>query len=343
MLYVSTRNNRDAFTAAHAFQKDAASDGGRFVPFRIPEISREEILSLGEKSFGQIASRMLNLFYGSKLLPWDVDFAIGRNPVRSVSMSHRLIIGEIWHNLDRDLIPMVNRLNGLAMGNDNAIVSPWGQIALRITILFGLMGELRRNGTVEPSDEIDIALPCGSFDWIMAAWYAKKMGLPIGTIICACNDNGAGWDLLHQGQLHTDAVAKQTNTPLSDFAVPEGIECLIHGTLGTEEAVRFAQKSVKGRLYTLTEEQLLSLRDGMYSAVISCSRVSANILSLFRTGNYIASPYTALAYSGLMDYRARTGESRTALLLGPHSPEHDADTVADALGITVEQLAEKMR
>jgi threonine synthase len=343
MLYVSTRNHRDAFTAAHAFQKNTATDGGRFVPFRVPEIPGDEILALGEKSFGQIASRMLNLFYGCKLLPWDVDFAVGRNPVRSISMSHRLIIGEVWLNLDRDLEPMLNRLNRLAMSQEDATISAWGHIALRITILFGLMGELSRNGSVDLREQTDIALPCGNFEWIMAAWYAKKMGLPIGTIICACNDNGAGWDLLHQGQLHTDAVVKQTNTPLADFAVPEGMECLIHGVLGTDEVLRFAEKNAKGRLYSLDEAQLSALREGMYSAVISSSRVSANILSLYRTGNYIASPYTALAYSGLMDYRARTGESRTTLLLGPHSPEHDADTVSEALGITVDQLAEKMR
>ena len=343
MLYVSTRNNRDAFPAAHAFRQDRACDGGLFTPFRIPEFTQEQIHTLGDKTFGQIASELLNLFYGCKLHGWDVDFAIGRNPVKTDSMSHKLLVGECWHNLDRDLMPMLQRLNDLAAQCEaGTYISDWAHVALRITILFGVFGELKRNELTDLRETVDISVPSGNFDWIMAAWYAKKMGLPIGMIICSCNENGAPWDLLHQGQLHTDATIKQTNTPLADDALPSGVERLIHGTLGTNEACRFAQKAEQGRLYTIDEAQQLALRDGLYSAVISNERVSANILSLYRTCNYIASPYTALSYSGLMDYRAKTGESRKTLLLGYHSPEHDAETVSDALAITPEHLAEKM-
>lgn len=344
MLYVSTRNNRDAFTAAHAFRQDRTGDGGLFAPFRIPEFSKEQILTLGDKTFGQIASELLNLFYGSKLHGWDVDFAIGRNPVKTDSMSHKLLVAECWHNLDRDLMPMLQRLNDQAAQCEaGTYISDWAHVALRITILFGVFGELKRTALTDLQEKIDISLPSGNFDWIMAAWYAKKMGLPIGMIICSCNENGAPWDLLHQGQLHTDAAVKQTNTPFADYGVPFGAERLIHGVFGTQEACRFALQIEQGRLFTLDETQLPALREGMYSAVISDERVSANILSLYRTCDYIASPYTALSYSGLMDYRAKSGESRKTLLLGCHSPEHDAETVAAALGMTVGQLAEKMR
>ena len=80
------------------------------------------------------------------------------------------------------------------------------------------------------------------------------------------------------------------------------------------------------------------LRQGLYVTVTSDHRVLSMIPKICSTHRYILSPYSALAYAGLQDYRSRTGESRPALLLAEKSPLRDAQTVASALNISVEAL-----
>ena len=94
MLYVSTRNKMDSYTAYRTLHEEYAPDGGQFVPFRIPSFTNEEREALQEKSFSQIVADILNLFFAARLTGWDVECCIGRNPVRLERMNHRLIVAE---------------------------------------------------------------------------------------------------------------------------------------------------------------------------------------------------------------------------------------------------------
>ena len=98
MLYVTTRNNRDAYTAQRVLRENRGPDGGLYVPFREPVFSREEIDALKEKSFHQCVAEVLNRLFNTKLTRWDVEFCVGRYPVRLVNLPQRIIAGECWHN-----------------------------------------------------------------------------------------------------------------------------------------------------------------------------------------------------------------------------------------------------
>jgi Na+-driven multidrug efflux pump len=80
----------------------------------------------------------------------------------------------------------------------------------------------------------------------------------------------------------------------------------------------------------------------MFAAVISGHRFRNTVLNVFRTNGYICGPQTAMAYGGVQDYRAKTGENRSALLIAQYDPADDAGSIAEALGITEAQLREKM-
>ena len=94
MLYVTTRNNRDAYTAQRVLRENRGPDGGLYVPFREPVFSREEIDALKEKSFHQCVAEVLNRLFNTKLIRWDVEFCVGRYPVRLVNLPQRIIAGE---------------------------------------------------------------------------------------------------------------------------------------------------------------------------------------------------------------------------------------------------------
>lgn len=345
MLYVTTRNKTDAHTAHKTLTADRCSCGGYFVPFQMPSFSQSDIEALKDKTFGQCVADILNTFFNARLDGWDVDFSIGRYPARLVSISRRVMVAETWHNPDWDFARMVRNLASRICGNDDTagVPSEWAWMTIRIATLFGLYGELLRQGIADCDHPIDIALTAGDFSAPMAAWYAREMGLPIGTIVCSCNENCALWDLFHHGQMRTDLIATPTNTPECDVGLPASLERLIYSQLGSEEVRRFLDACANGLEYCLEEEQLIQLRQGFFTAVVSQKRMESVIHNVYRTRTYLLDPYSALAYGGLQDYRSGSGEGRNALLITERSPVCSAATVAKAMGVTVQELKERMR
>lgn len=340
MLYVTTRNNNDAFTAARAMNLDRAGDGGLFIPFHLNQFSRHDVAALAEKTFGQNVADILNLFFSTKLTGWDVDMAIGRNPVRNKSVNYRIIVSELWYNPDRQFFRIVNALAERIHPDGQIIGAPsnWVHTAVRIAVLFGIFGQLQSSGEVRADTAVDIAVPTGSFAWPMAAWYARKMGLPIGTIVCGCNENRSAWELLHRGQMDTGVLAVCTNTPKDDYAIAPDLERLISETCGYTEAGNFFWSCTEGGIYMPSEAACQAIRQGMFAAVISQDRVGSIIPSVYRTNRYILDPYSALAYGALTDYRARFGSSRTVLLLCADSPLCSSETVCRAMRMNVDEL-----
>ena len=325
MLYVTTRDKSDAFTAHRVLGESRGPDGGFYLPFRMPSFSQEELLMLKEKSFGQCVADMLNLFFSCRMTSWDVEFSIGRYPVKMASVNQRVVAVQLWNNQASDFQKLERTLADKLCG-DGSKAPSWITISIRIAALFGAYGEMLRTGHVQPEKAFDAAVSTGDFSWVMAVWYARRMGLPVANIICGCYQNGAVWELLHLGEARIDEL-------------PEELERLVFGTLGIEEVKRYCAQT---GIYRLLPSDLERLRKGLFGAVVSQERVDAAIPSVYRTGGYILGPCGALAYSALQDYRARSGESRLAILLEDRSPLLDSKTVARAMGITEQELKQKI-
>ncbi len=344
MLYLSTRNKNDTQTAYKAIHNDFCMDGGLYVPFRLPAYSTEEIAALGSKSFSQNMADVLNLFFSAGLTGWDVEFLIGRSCVKIASMSHRVLIGELWHNANWNFDYLVQTLSDRLRREDaGSRPALWVQIAVRIASVFGIYGMMLSENAIAADDMIDFAVPAGDFSAPMAVWHARKIGLPIGNIICGCNENGALWDLVNLGELPTSNTVVSTTTQLGDMAVPAGIERLIFDRLGQEEACRFAEAKEKGRTYFPSEEAEIVWNDGLFAAVISVSRVNSVIHNVYRNTDQIIGPYDALAYGSLLDYRAKTGQGGIAVLLSERSPLCDENTVSAALKIDRAELKRRLQ
>ncbi len=328
MLYVTTRNNIDAFTAQRALRENRGADGGRYLPFRMPRFSEEEIRGLKENTFGQTVAEMLNRLFGTKLSSWDVDFSIGRTPVRLLPLHHRIQSAEIWHNPDWSYERLVNNLLQ-QLCPEECIPGSWAKIAIRIAVLFGIFGELMRSGI----ESADVSVVSGDFSAPISAWYARQWGLPIGNIVCCCNENNAIWDLICHGQMRTDGISKETVIPEADVIVPEELERLIFECGGFEEVEDFLSACQKGRSYCPGDGTLSKMRKGLFVSVVSSKRIDVTIPGMYNTNRYLMAPHTALAYAGLLDYRAKTGRTGHAVVLSEKSPNHACSAIARSLGI----------
>lgn len=337
MLYVTTREKNDPKTTPRALSADRDTDGGLYIPFQMTRLSQNDLQTMLEKSFSDCVAEILNLYFSCRLTGLDVEFAIGRNPLKLVPMNHRIVIAEVWHNLDNsydrlecELASRICQCHGV-----ETKLTSWLRIGIRIAVLFGIFAQLHRLGM---ASNVDVAVPTGDFSVAMAVWYGRSMGLPIANIICSCNENSGIWELLHLGELHTDGDPIATTTPLADAVVPTELERLIAATMGGEEAKRYAEICNAGRIYRPHADMVATLKEGMFSAVVSRSRLDALIPSVYRTNSYILGSYTALAYGGLMDYRAKTGETRPALMIAERSPICDSAVICDSMRMSVEEL-----
>ena len=344
MLYVTTRSTGETYTAIRTLSDSRAPDGGFFVPMKMPRFDRAEIKALATKSFSQNVAEILNLLFQTQLDSWAVDFGIGRHPVRMVNVSGRAILAETWHNPSWRFERLAKSVEKTIRQSDkiSQISSDWLIIASRIAVLFGIFGELMSRGEAGPDSPLDIAVPAGDFSGPMAAWYARCWGLPIGNILCCCNENHGCWQFIHKGEIRCDASVLETTTPACDKAVPEDLERLISTTLGHYETERFLYSCQEGGLYYLEDHQHQHLREGLYASVVGKQRLEWAVLSLYKTDGYISDPYTALAYSGLMDYRAGTGETRKALILSEESPVFSLPYLGKCMGLSTEELKKRL-
>jgi len=333
LLYVTTRNNRDAFTAQRVLRENRGPDGGLYLPFHAPSFSEAQIHALAEKPFNECVAQTLNLLFRTRLSSWDVDCCVGKSPVRLQSLGHRILMAEGWHNPEWDYSGLMRNLVTQICGA-SCVPGSWVTIAVRIAVLFGIFAELKRSGI----DQADISMVSGDFTAPISAWYARQWGLPVGNIICCCNENNGLWDFLSHGQLRTDAVSVSTFVPEADVALPVEIERLIYGCGGCQEVERFLDACRRGGTYCPPDAVLARIRQGMYVSVASSQRVQTTIPSIYKTHAYLLSAHSALAYGGLLDYRAKSGQTRHAIVLADKSPVSDAETVAKILGITPEAL-----
>ena len=94
----------------------------------------------------------------------------------------------------------------------------------------------------------------------------------------------------------------------------------------------------QGKMYVPSDSLLGRMKEGLYVSVVSSVRLETTIPSVYRSHGYLMSAHTALAYGGLLDYRAQTGNTAAALVLSDNGPGKDARNVCRCLGILEEEL-----
>ncbi len=329
MLYVTTRNQRDALTVNHMLISGRGQAGGLFLPLHIPKLSDEELQRLCSMSFGQRVAELLNLFFGTKLTGWDIDFCIGRYPVRMETLPYRISMTEFWHNpqwcykkVEENLLQLLNV--------QNAETGNWPAIAIRMALIAGILPECSEND----GNSVDIAMVSGDFTVPISAWYLRRMGFPVGNMICCCNENKQLWDLLCHGQVRTDDAPLETFVTDADVTLPTNLERLIFGCAGETEVWRYLEACSAGSMYAVSDAVLDSLRQGLYVSVVSSDRVESCIPNVYNSHRYLLTPASALAYSGLMDYRSKTGITRPAMVLCDNSPVCELENLGKAMNLS---------
>ena len=339
MLYATTRSKVATYTAQRALKEERAPDGGYYVPTSLPVNTTDQLEALYKEPPAEIVARILNGFFKTKLGRYDVEFAVGKRLFGLAHISHRILIGELWRCGDSGFDDLCHRLTNRISAEMGACQpGAWMRIACRVALTFAIFAMLRQKGAVSHTELVDVAVLAGDFEEPYAVWAARRMGLPIGTVICCCNENGGLWELFNRGQMKLGAKAVATITPDCDKPVPDGLELLIHEKLEWDDVEDYLAAKAKGGLYYLSAEEHRHFREGFAVAVVGDGRIRMAMPNVHATNGYVLCPYSALVYTGLMDYRSRPGPRRAALMLTDRDPRQNAAAVTRALAISDEEL-----
>jgi threonine synthase len=194
--------------------------------------------------------------------------------------------------------------------------------------------DMRDLGALGPGEAMDVAVPTGNFGNILAAWYAKRMGLPIGRLICASNRNRVLTDFFHDGRYDRNRPFFKTESPSMDILVSSNLERLVFHATGEDPARTSAlmRELAEGGRYSLTEAEEEALSD--FEAGWAGEDEAAEAMRrLFEAEGYLIDPHTAVALAVLERMREERGDSRPTLVASTASPFKFPYSVAKAIGL----------
>lgn len=307
MLYLSTRNKTDSSTAHRVLHSSCAPDGGIFVPMQIPVQDDIALAAYEQMSFGEATASILNLFFGTKVSGWDVDFAVGRQAVELVSFGYKTSLAESWHNPAGSHDYFVKQLYRLVTGEKHPATIPntWFQIAVYIALLFGIYGKYCRQEIYT----FDVSVEAGDLKLLFAIRYAQKMGLPVRNVILGTAEDDGLWEFFTYGEYQSF-----NNHHIVCF------EAMLWLEFGYPEVQRFWVSKEKKSTYRMNRQLPDEFRKNVFATVVGNKRVSNVIESTLHTNNYCMGKETARAFGALQDYRAKTGENKNTLLFAGNIP-----------------------
>ena len=222
---------------------------------------------------------------------------------------------------------------GLVLSSANSI--NWGRLAPQIVYYFSAYCDMLAEGSIAPGDRINICVPTGNFGNILAAYYAMRMGLPVGRFICASNRNNVLTDFIRTGRYDARRPFHLTTSPSMDILISSNLERMLFELCGRDaEAVRGWMGELKEKgSYEIDAASKAALNALMYGAWASEADCAAEIRRAWDEENYLIDPHTAVAMKALRDYRAETGDTRPCVVASTASPFKFGRAVSAALGL----------
>ena len=209
----------------------------------------------------------------------------------------------------------------------------WGRLLPQIVYYISAYCDLINSGSIKCGDEIDFCVPTGNFGDILAGYYAKKMGLPVGKLICASNRNDVLTEFFTTGVYDRRREFYETISPSMDILISSNLERLLFDLSGDSGLVAsFMSKLTADGRYEIGEKMLREAQ--RYFTAESCSDAETKqvIADTFRENGYLIDTHTAVAYGALKKYREKSGTDRITVVVSTASPFKFTDSVLDALG-----------
>ncbi len=222
---------------------------------------------------------------------------------------------------------------GVSLSSANSI--NWGRLVPQIVYYFYAYGQLVQRQTIQIGDKVDFCVPTGNFGDILAGWYAKQMGLPVGKLICASNKNNVLTEFLKTGRYNAKREFFKTISPSMDILISSNLERLLYHISGGDDTLvkNLMQQLSETGGYTIQPDLLQKLQQDFAADWADDQKAGQEILERWEQDNYLCDPHTAVAFCAAKAQHTKN----LCVVLSTASPYKFPTAVLKALGQTVPQ------
>jgi threonine synthase len=226
--------------------------------------------------------------------------------------------------------------HNMAFSSANSI--NWGRLVPQIIYYVYSYATLLKEGVLQIGQPMNVVVPTGNFGNILAAYYAKEMGVPVGKLICASNQNNVLTDFIRTGTYDRNRDFYTTLSPSMDILISSNLERLLyHLTDGNAEKVKgWMEELSKTGKYTVDDATREKIQQLFYGGCSDDQQTQATIAAQFEKNGYLADPHTGVALSVYNDYTAQTDDQNVTVIASTASPYKFSKGVLEAIGERVD-------
>lgn len=231
---------------------------------------------------------------------------------------------------DSDVISSLEKGN-MRFSSANSI--NWGRLVPQVVYYVSSYVTMASQGEIEWGEKINIVVPTGNFGNILAAYYAKMMGVPIAKLICASNVNKVLTDFIRTGVYDRNRDFYATCSPSMDILISSNLERLLYLISGENDAqIRewFGKLASEGR-YEVSDDIKSAMSELFYGGYCDDAQTKETIGNIYKTYGYTCDTHTAVAVKVYNDYKAETGDGTKTLIASTASPYKFSSSVLSAL------------
>ena len=207
-----------------------------------------------------------------------------------------------------------------------------GRLVPQIVYYVYAYAKMYANGRIAEGEPINVVVPTGNFGNILAAFYAKNMGLPIAKLICASNENKVLYDFFRTGEYDKNREFILTSSPSMDILISSNLERLIYRIAGesADENAKLMVALSKDGKYVITDEMKAQL-EGFYGNYTTEKETAEVISALYEKTGYVIDTHTAVAAGVYGKYKAETKDETKTVIASTASPFKFTRSVMDAI------------
>ncbi len=220
---------------------------------------------------------------------------------------------------------------GMMFSSANSI--NWGRLVPQIVYYISAYAELVKDEEIELGEKINIVVPTGNFGNILAAYYAKHMGVPVNKLICASNINNVLTDFINTGVYDRNRKFFATVSPSMDILISSNLERLLYlMTDGNDALIRewFGKLASEGR-YEVSDDVKAKLREEFSAGFCDDEQTKSAISAVYEKYSYTCDTHTAVAVKVYNDYKEATGDTTKTVIASTASPYKFSAAVLEAI------------
>ncbi len=220
---------------------------------------------------------------------------------------------------------------GYLLSSANSI--NWGRLVPQVIYYVSAYCDLVKADKIKAGDAVNVCVPTGNFGNILAAWYAKEMGIPIAKLICASNENNVLTDFIHTGVYDKNREFKATISPSMDILISSNLERLLFDITGRDEdRVReWMEELQKTGRYEVPQVTKDKLKEYFFAGFCDDTSTKQTIAQVWKEYGYLMDTHTAVGYHVYQQYVQETGDITKTIIASTANPFKFCSSVLEAI------------